>query len=125
MSLEEYNERLEEEGLNIYQYIVDNCETCSEEMPSLIERLRNVDTSGQFFASSAKYLAAVNRDKFEPWLAPLIEGAIEKDRERRYIGSLLVAIWGNDYEKKVESLKESDDNFRKIFKRLHPEHYVM
>lgn len=116
---------LEQEGLNVYQYIVDHCDTCVAELPELIDRMHNVDTTGQFLASTARYLAAVDRDKFEPWLAPLIEGAIDRDRERRYIGSLLQAIWGDDYEARAEMLKETDNNFRRIYKRIYPEGEAM
>lgn len=125
MDASDYKEKLEEEGMAVYQYIVDNCETCQSEMPQLIDKLRNVDMSGQFFASTARYLAAVDRNQFQPWLAPLIEGAIEKDRERRYIGSLLASIWGDDYESRCEELKSSDNNFRRIYKRIHSDADVM
>lgn len=118
-------EKLEQEGMEVYQYIVDNCETCGEEMPKLIARMREVDVSGQFLASTARYLAAIDRDRFEPWLGQLIEGAIERDRERRYIGSLLKAIWGDDYEENVGKLNATDDNFRRIYKRVHPEGNAM
>ncbi len=119
------DELLEQEGMDVYQYIVDHCDTCSAEMPQLIDKMRSVDTSGQFLASTARYLAAVDREKFDPWLASLIEGAIDRDRERRYIGSLLQAIWGEDYEEHIEELKVSDNNFRRIYKRIHPEDNVM
>lgn len=118
-------ENLEQEGMSVYQYIVDHCETCCEEMDALILKLRQVDTSGQFLASTARYLAAVDRAKFEPWLGSLIEGAIDKDRERRYIGSLLQAIWGDDFELRVTELNATDNNFRRIYKRIHPEVNVM
>ncbi len=114
-------DNLEQKGMEVYQYIVDHCETCCDEMDSLIVRLRQVDVSGQFLASTARYLAAVDRQKFEPWLGSLIEGAIDKDRERRYIGSLLKAIWGDDFEMHVDELSASDNNFRRIYKRIHPE----
>jgi len=114
-------ENLEQKGMEVYQYIVDHCETCCDEMENLIAQLRQVDTSGQFLASTARYLAAVDRKKFEPWLGFLIEGAIDKDRERRYIGSLLKAIWGDDFELHVDELNSTDNNFRRIYKRIHPE----
>lgn len=113
-------ENLEQEGMAVYEYIVDHCDQCCDEMTALIEKLKSVDTTGQFLASTARYLAAVDRDTFEPWLAPLIEAAIDKDRERRYIGSLLQAIWGEDYEARAEELRQSDNNFRRIYKRIHP-----
>ena len=123
--MEQSLENLEKEGMSVYEYIVDHADTCAEEMPRLISQLKSVDTSGQFLASTARYLCAIDRDKFEPWLAPLIEGAIEKDRERRYIGSLLQSIWGDDYMERADELRQSDNNFRRIFKRIHPEGEAM
>ena len=114
-------EELEEAGMGVYQEIVDHCETCGDKLNEMIDRLREVDASGQFMASTARYLAAVDREKFGPWIPILIEGAIEKDRERRYIGSLLQAIWGDDYADRVDELNNSDDNFRRIYKRIFPE----
>lgn len=108
------------DGMATYEYIVNNFETCADVMPELIENLKKVDISGQFLASSARFLAAVDKATFSPWIPTLIEGAIAKDRERRYIGSLLEAIWGTDYKERVEELRESDDNFRRIYKRIYP-----
>lgn len=110
----------DKDGMATYDYIVNNVDTCLESMPQLIENLRRVDISGQFLASTARFLSAVDREKFENCLAPLIEGAIEKDRERRYIGSLLQAIWGEDYMERADDLKANDDNFRRIYKRIYP-----
>lgn len=112
---------LEQQGLEIYQYIVDHCEQDTDQLSELIGKLRSVDTSGQFLASTARYLSALDREKFAPWLSPLIEGAIDRDREHRYIGSLLEAIWGEDYRDRIDSLKESDNNFRRIYKRIYPD----
>lgn len=103
-----------------YDYIVNNVDTCLDSMQELVENLKRVDISGQFLASTARFLSAVDRVKFAEWLTPLIEGAIEKDRERRYIGSLLQAIWGKDYMEHVDELKAQDDNFRRIYKRVYP-----
>lgn len=117
----EDSEALEEAGLEAYQYLIDHCETCGDEIAEHIAKLRSVDNTGQFLASAARYLAALDREKFEPWITSIIEGAIEKDRERRYIGSLLQAIWGEDYKDRAEELKASDNNFRRIYKRIFPE----
>ncbi len=108
------------DGMATYDYIVNNVDTCLDSMPELVENLRRADISGQFLASTARFLCAVDREKFSGWITPLVEGAIEKDRERRYIGSLLKAIWGADYMERAEQLKETDDNFRRIFKRIYP-----
>lgn len=108
------------DGMATYEYICNNFETCVDEMPALVEILQKVDRSGQFLASSARFLSAVDRQTFSPWLPWLIEGAIAKDRERRYIGSLLEAIWGPDYMERADELQKSDDNFRRIYKRIYP-----
>lgn len=108
------------DGMATYEYIVNNFETCAELMPELVDNLVRVDLTGQFLASSARFLAAVDRQTFNPWLGQLIEGAIAKDRERRYIGSLLEAIWGADYRERAAELRATDDNFRRIFKRIYP-----
>lgn len=109
------------DGMATYEYIVNNCDTCCECMAELVENLLRVDRTGQFLASSARFLSAVDRERYRPWLPSLIEGAIAKDRERRYIGSLLEAIWGVDYKERVAELQSTDDNFRRIYKRIYPE----
>ncbi len=108
------------DGMATYDYIVNNVDTCIDSMPELVDNLRRADISGQFLASTARFLCAIDRDKFADWITPLVEGAIEKDRERRYIGSLLQAIWGADYKERAEELKTSDDTFRRIYKRVYP-----
>ncbi len=108
------------DGMPVYEYIVNNVDNCSEDLPALIEKLKKVDRSGQFLSSTARFLNAVDSDAFAPFLPSLIEGAIEKDRERRYIGSLLQAIWGKDYMERASELRLSDDNFRRIYKRIYP-----
>lgn len=107
-------------GMSLYEQLVDCVEDDASLLPELVMKLRDADVSGQFLASSARYLCAVDRERFEPWIVPLVEGAIEKDRERRYISSLLEAIWGTDYAERVEELNRIDNNFRRIYKRIHP-----
>ena len=110
----------DQDGMATYDYIVNNVDTCLESMPELVENLRRADISGQFMASTARFLCAVDRGKFSEWIQPLVEGTIEKDWEHRYIGSLLQAIWGADYKERAEELKASDDTFRRIYKRVFP-----
>ncbi|MDE6193754.1 MAG: hypothetical protein K2M83_07200 [Muribaculaceae bacterium] len=110
----------DQDGMATYDYIVNNVDTCLASMPELVDNLRRADISGQFLASTARFLCAVDREKFSEWIQPLVEGAIEKDWERRYIGSLLQAIWGADYKERAEELKASDDTFRRIYKRVYP-----
>lgn len=107
-------------GMATYEYIVNHVGDCVDVLPELIDNLKRADSSGQFLASTARFLAAVNRELFNPFLTPLIEGAIEKDRERKYIGSLLEAIWGPDYHEKADRLRTEDDCFRRVYKRIFP-----
>lgn len=109
------------DGMSTYEYIVNNVDICTQQMDGLVENLKRVDRSGQFLASSARFLHAVDSDRFAEWLPSLIDGAISKDRERRYIGSLLEAIWGADYRERAAELNATDDNFRRIYKRIYPE----
>ena len=103
----------------IYEYIVNNVETCRDRLDSLILELKQNDHTGQFLASSARFLAAVDKEAFGEYIPILIEAAIERDRERRYIGELK-AIWGPDYRECADELRESDDVFRRLYKRVYP-----
>lgn len=119
------SEQNESKGMELYEYIVDHVDELGSDPKEIVDQLRTADQTGQFLASTARYLAAIDRERFEGWLSPLVEGAIEKDCERRYIGSLLEALWGRDYEERVAELKEADNNFRRIYRRIHPEEDAM
>ena len=119
------SEQNESKGMELYEYIVDHVDELGSDPKEIVDQLRAADQTGQFLASTARYLAAIDRERFEGWQSPLVEGAIEKDRERRYIGSLLEALWGRDYEERVAELKEADNNFRRIYRRIHPEEDAM
>lgn len=108
------------DGMATYEWIVNHSDSCGEEMSYLIDNLKRCDGSGQFLASSARFLNAVDAEKFSRWIPLLVEGVIEKDREHRYLMSLLEALWGEDYMERAETLKETDDNFRRIYKRVYP-----
>ena len=86
----------------------------------IIENIIRVDKTGQFDASTARYLNAIDKETFAEYISRLIAAAIEKDREHRYLGDLLQGIWGEDYAKHVDELNAKDDNFRRIYKRLFP-----
>lgn len=109
------------DGMMTYDYLVNHVPECLGEMEIIVSNLLDRDSTGQFLSSSARFLASVDKDTFEPWISRLVVGAIDKDRERRYIWSLLKAIWGDDYEENNVELQNSDDNFRRIYKRIHPE----
>lgn len=118
--METRNLSSDSDGMVIYDYIVNHIDTVEAEMPDLLIKLQKADNSGQFLSSTARFLHAVDAEKFSKWIPLLIENAIYKDRERRYISSLLEAIWGVDYKDRAEELKKTDDNFRRIYKRLYP-----
>lgn len=108
------------DGLLTYEYIANHIDTCFDIIDDLVDNMIAVDKNGQFVVSAARYLYAIDRDKFAVAINRLIASAIEKDREHRYIGDLLQGIWGADYEQRVDELNASDDNFRRIYKRLYP-----
>ncbi len=104
-------------GMTIYEEIVNSVDSEGRSLDQMICDLKHADANGQFLCSAARFLAAVDREKYAEYLPVLIEGAIEKDRERRYLGQLLKAIWGDDYAERAEELCSSDDLFRRLHKR--------
>lgn len=108
------------DGLLTYEYIANHIGACDDIMDELVDNMILVDNSGQFTVSSARYLCAIDKEKYRDVISRLTASAIEKDRERRYIGDLLPALWGADYEEHADELSAADDNFRRIYKRLFP-----
>lgn len=108
------------DGMLTYEYIVNNIDSCIDQMEVLTDNLKRVDATGQFLSSSARFLNTAAPDLFEEWIPRLIDLAISKDRDRKYIGSLLEAIWGKDYKERALELQDHDDNFRRIYKRIFP-----
>lgn len=107
-------------GMEIYEYIVNNVTECHDRLDNIIMELKKADKSGQFLASTARFLVAIDKEAFAEFLPQLIEAAIERDHERRYIGQLPEAIWGPDYKERAEELSASDDVFRRLYKRVCP-----
>ena len=107
------------DGLLTYEYIANNIDTIDDIMLDLAENIINVDMTGQFVVSAARYLNAIDKEKYAESIDCLIKAAIEKDRERKYLGDLIVSIWGADYKENAEQLNAEDDNFRRIYKRLY------
>lgn len=112
------------DGLTTYEYIANNIESIDDMINDLVDNMIRVDGSGQFTVSAARYLHAINATKYAPEIDRLISAAIDKDRERVYIGSLLADIWGNDYSQRIDSLRADDRNFRRIYQRLYPESII-
>ena len=106
-------------GLLTYEYIANNIDSCFEDMDWLVANMIAVDLSGQFVASAARYLYAIDAEAYKGFITQLIAAVIEKDREHRYLPDLIQGIWGDNYAQHVEELSK-DDNFRRIYKRLYP-----
>jgi len=108
------------DGLLTYEYIANHIDTCAECIDTLIDNMIRVDLTGQFIASAARYLTAIDPLSFKPAIDRLVAAAIDKDRERRYLPELLEGIYGPDYAARADELRATDDNFRRIEKRLNP-----
>lgn len=108
------------DGLQTYEYIANHIDTCDEELRFLIDNMCGVDQTGQFLVSTARYLNAIDPIHYRQSIDRLIAEAIERDREHRYIAALLPDIWGTDYADRVDELNKTDNNFRRIYKRVYP-----
>lgn len=119
---QELKKRLSQDpdGLLTYEYIANHIGDCDDIMEELVDNMILVDPTGQFMVSAARYLYAINPEAYADSISRLIATAIEKDRERRYLPDLVTAIWGEDYQDHAEELMASDDNFRRIYKRIIP-----
>lgn len=121
---EEIRNRLENDdsGLLTYEYIANNVnnEGFGHDADWLVENIIRVDKTGQFVVSTARYLNAIDKTAFAAQIDQLIKAEITVDRERAYLGVLAASIWGDDYKERAATLTASDDNFRRIYKRLYP-----
>lgn len=107
-------------GLATYEYIANNIDVIDADLPELVEIIINVDGSGQFVVSTARYLHAIDSQRYAQSIDMLVKAAIEKDREHRYLGDLVASLYGADYKENAKELSAKDDNFRRIYKRLYP-----
>ena len=108
------------DGLLTYEYIANNIGVIDEDIDWLADNLIKVDGSGQFLVSAARYLNAVDKEHFSVTIDKMVSAAIDRDRERAYIGYLLQSLYGDDYLERAEELRLSDNNFRRIYKRVYP-----
>ena len=107
-------------GLMTYEYIANNIDSVDGIMPELVDNIIMVDHNGQFVVSTARYLHAIDANKYKVCIDRLVKAAIDKDREHVYLGDLAATIWGQDYKEHAQELSAKDDNFRRIYKRLYP-----
>lgn len=111
--------RADADGLLTYEYIANHIDACAGMMPQLVSNMIDVDKSGQFLVSAARYLSAIDRQMYADDISRLIAAAIDRDREHKYIADLLPSIWGEDYANHVDELSAADDNFRRVYKRVY------
>lgn len=108
------------DGLLSYEYIANHIGQPDLDLNWLTDNIIRVDQKGQFSASAARYLSAIGSDAFSSQIDKLIAAAIEKDREHAYLPALIKGIYGNDYQERADELSATDNNFRRIYKRLYP-----
>jgi hypothetical protein len=108
------------DGLLTYEYIANHIDTVEPDLDWLVDNMVKVDLTGQFVISAARYLFAIDATSFAPHIDKLIKAGIEKDREHRYLGDMLMHMYGADYADHAAELSAKDDNFRRIYKRLFP-----
>lgn len=108
------------DGLLTYEFIANNIQDIDPILDELVDNMIAVDPNGQFIVSAARYLNAIDAGKYGSQISRLVASAIEKDRERNYLGQLLTSIWGDDYALRVDELNATDNNFRRIYKRVYP-----
>lgn len=89
-------------------------------MDELIDNMILVDGSGQFVVSAARYLHAIDSERYASVIDRLVVASIEKDREHRYLPALIESLYGADYAERAAELSATDNNFRRIYKRLQP-----
>lgn len=106
------------DGLLTYEYLANHISEIDDVIDDIVDNMISVDRSGQFLVSAARYLFAIDNERYREPISRIIASAIEKDRERRYIGDLLT-MWGTDFEERAEEYSKADDNFRRIYKRLY------
>lgn len=108
------------DGLETYEYIANHIGTPELDIDWLTDNLIRVDRNGQFTGSAARYLHTIDPMGFATNISALIEATINKDREHRYLSALMCGIYGTDCDARAQELSQTDNNFRRIYKRLYP-----
>lgn len=115
------NLRLDQDGLLTYEYIANHIDNLTpSDLDELVDIMIDTDLSGQFLASAARYLHAIDADGYAPAISRLVAATIDKDREHRYLADVLNSLYGPDYHSRAAELSATDNNFRRIYKRLYP-----
>ncbi|MDE5568999.1 MAG: hypothetical protein K2K00_06920 [Muribaculaceae bacterium] len=115
------NLRLAQDGLLTYEYIANHIDNLTkEDLDELVDIMTITDLTGQFLASAARYLHAIDAAGYASAINRLVAATIDKDREHRYLADVLNSLYGPDYHSRAAELSATDNNFRRIYKRLYP-----
>ena len=112
--------KADSDGLQTYEYIANNIDDIDGDLPWLVENMIRVDLNGQFLASAARYLHAIDGTHYAAAIKELVAATIDRDREHKYLPDVMSSIYGEDYQSRAAELIATDDNFRRIYKRLYP-----
>ena len=113
--------RRDPDGLLTYECIANHIDSLDEaHLEELVDNMISVDMTGQFTASAARYLHAIDAASYAAAINRLVAATIDKDRERRYLPDVLNSIYGPDYHSRAAELCATDNNFRRLYKRLYP-----
>lgn len=109
----------DQDGLLTYEYIANNVNNLDEDMPALVEVLADIDRTGQFTASAARFLKAMDAERYARAIERLVAVTIDHDREHNYLPELMQCIYGSVSPQEATDLCSKDNNFRRMYKRLY------
>jgi hypothetical protein len=111
----------DKDGLENYEYLANHIDSCEDDdLEVIVNNMITVDRTGQYLASAARYLNAIDAAKYTKIIKQLVAATIDKDREHRFLADILTSIYGENYQDNAEELSNTDNNFRRIYKRLFP-----
>lgn len=109
------------DGLRTYEFLVNNLESLdNEQLTAIVDRLATVDHSGQYLASGVRYMNGVDKVKYSDHIKRMTALTIDRDREHKFIGDLILNLYGANYYDRTTEFA-NDDNFRRMYKRLYPD----
>ena len=68
------------DGLQTYEYIANNIDDIDGDLPWLVDNMKRVDLNGQFLASAARYLHAIDGARYSAAIKGLVAATIDRDR---------------------------------------------
>lgn len=112
--------RQDSDGLVTYEYLANNIDHCDADLDTIVDNMTAVDRTGQFLASAARYLHAIDPARYSAAVERLVGAAIDKDREHAYLPALIRGIYGDNFAEGAAERCAADRNFRRLYQRLYP-----